>query len=81
MAERAILAAKNVDVNDMNIKIQNIIPGETFKFKSVDIFMNQDDSVNYPIEFLNSFELQCLPNRILYLKVGIPIIRPRNKYK
>ena len=81
LAEHAILAAKNVDVNNINIKIKNVMPGEIFKFKSIDTVMNQDESVNYPIEFLNSLDLEGLPTPILYLKIGTPLILLQNKYK
>ncbi|KAJ8896515.1 hypothetical protein PR048_001859, partial [Dryococelus australis] len=69
LSERAILAAKNVDVNELNFKIQNEIAGELRTYKSVDSATNQDD-VNYPPEFLNSLVLPGLPPHNLQLKVG-----------
>lgn len=56
LSERAILAAKNKDVDDLNATIQNFLPGELFTYKSVDTATNQDDVVNYPTEFLNSLD-------------------------
>jgi len=41
LSERAILVAKKVDVNAININIQNVLPGENSTYKSV----------NYPTEF------------------------------
>lgn len=78
LSERAILAAKNKDVDDHSATIQNFIPGKLFYFKSVDTVINQDEVVNYPTEFLNSMELPGLPPHNLQLKVGSVIIMLRN---
>lgn len=48
LSARAILAAKNNDVNAINFKIQNELPGEAKTYKSVDTVMSQDEAVNYP---------------------------------
>ena len=37
-----------------------------------------EDAVHCPVEFLRSLNLQGIPPHILYLKVGTPIILPRN---
>jgi len=47
-------------------------------YKSIDSVTNQDDVVNYPMEFLNSLELPGLPPHNLQLKVGSVIIKLRN---
>ncbi|XP_049826254.1 uncharacterized protein LOC126266393 [Aethina tumida] len=78
LSERAILAAKNIDVNELNFKIQELITGESRIYKSVDSATNQDDVVNYPPEFLNSLDLPGLPPHNLQLKVGSVIIMLRN---
>ena len=78
LSERAILAAKNKDVDDVNATIQNFLPGELFSYKSVDTVTNQDDVVNYPTEFLNSLDLPGLPPHNLQLKVGSVVIMLRN---
>lgn len=56
LSKRAILAAKNKDVDDLNATIQNFIPEQMFSFKSVDTVMNQDEVVNHSTEFLDSLE-------------------------
>lgn len=43
MTERVILAAKNVDVNEMKFQIKNKIAGELITYKSIDSVINQDD--------------------------------------
>jgi ATP-dependent DNA helicase PIF1 len=78
LSERAILAAKNIDVNELNFKIQEQITGELRIYKSVDSATNQDDVVNYPPEFLNSLDLPGLPPHNLQLKVGSVVIMLRN---
>ncbi|CAK1585455.1 unnamed protein product [Parnassius mnemosyne] len=54
LAERAILAAKNVDVNQLNSKIQYLLPGDLVSYKTVDAVCDANKAVNYAIEFLNS---------------------------
>ncbi|XP_054745836.1 uncharacterized protein LOC129250225 [Anastrepha obliqua] len=72
--ERAILTAKNKDVEDLNAPIQNFLPEQLVSFKSVDTVMNLDDEVYYPTEFLNSLELSGLPPHNLQLKIGSVVI-------
>lgn len=78
IGEREILAAKNADVNDINIRIQDMIQGETITYTSIDTVINQDEAVNYRTEFLNSIDLPGLPPHKLHLKIGVPIILLRN---
>lgn len=54
LSERAILAPKNVHVNEINFAIQEKLPGEATTYTSIDSVLNQDEVVNYPTEFLNS---------------------------
>ncbi|XP_055944569.1 uncharacterized protein LOC129975533 [Argiope bruennichi] len=78
VSERAILAAKNIDVILINFTVQNEIPDEETTYKSIDTVVNHYESVNYPIEFLNSLDLPGMPSHILSLKIGSPIILLRN---
>ncbi|GFV55238.1 ATP-dependent DNA helicase [Trichonephila clavipes] len=78
LSTRAILAAKNIDVNTINYTIQHGIPSETTTYKSIDTVENQDEVVNYPTEFLNSLDLPGMPPHVLTLKIGVPIILLRN---
>lgn len=78
LAARAILAAKNIDVNDLNWTIQNQIPGDLRSYKSIDRVENEDEVVNYPVEFLNSLDLPGMPPHHLRLKVGSVVIMLRN---
>lgn len=78
LSERAILAAKNKDVDDLNYIIQNDIIGTMHLFKSIDCVTNEDEATNYPIEFLNSLDVPGLPPHNLHLKVGSVVIMLRN---
>ncbi|XP_055312023.1 uncharacterized protein LOC129574268 [Sitodiplosis mosellana] len=78
LSERAILAAKNIDVDEFNLSIEYKLPGEFITYKSIDNVMNQDDAVNYPTEFLNSLNLPGIPPHELKLKIGVPVILIRN---
>ncbi|XP_057340808.1 uncharacterized protein LOC130677904 isoform X2 [Microplitis mediator] len=78
LAERAILAAENVDVNGLNLNIQKLLPGDLVSYKSIDAVCDTKETVNYPIEFLNSLDLPGMPPHHLQLKVGSPIILLRN---
>lgn len=78
LGQRAILAAKNKDVNDLNIAIQRQIAGQLHTFKSIDTVTNPDEVVNYPTEFLNSLDLPGMPPHNLQLKIGSTIITLRN---
>ncbi|XP_072380855.1 ATP-dependent DNA helicase pif1-like [Diabrotica undecimpunctata] len=77
-SERAILAAKNKDVDDLNYIIQNKIIGTMHSFKSIDCVTNEDEATNYPIEFLNSLDVPGLAPHNLRLKVGSVVIMLRN---
>lgn len=78
LSERAILAPKNKDVDDLNFIIQSNIAANLHSFKSVDCVTNEDEATNYPTEFLNSLDLPGLPPHNLQLKVGSIIIMLRN---
>uniref|UniRef100_A0A034VSN1 DNA helicase Pif1-like 2B domain-containing protein n=1 Tax=Bactrocera dorsalis TaxID=27457 RepID=A0A034VSN1_BACDO len=78
LAERAILAAKNADVDNLNLKIQQLLPGNLVSYKSINTVCDVSEVVNFPTEFLNSLDLSGMPPHNLILKVGSPIILLRN---
>ncbi|GFS53811.1 ATP-dependent DNA helicase [Trichonephila clavipes] len=78
LRERAILAAKNLDVYAINFKIQQSLPGNEITFKSIDTVVDPNEVVNYLVEFLNSLDLPGMPPHNLRLKIGSPIILLRN---
>ncbi|KAL4091027.1 hypothetical protein QTP88_025769 [Uroleucon formosanum] len=78
LSQRAILATKNVDVDEINFQIQQLLPGDLMSFKSIDTVVDENESVNFPIEFLNSLDIPGMPPHNLRLKIGSPIILLRN---
>ncbi|XP_076256114.1 uncharacterized protein LOC143193678 [Rhynchophorus ferrugineus] len=76
--ERAILAAKNVDVDRFNLKIQQLLPGDLVSYKSVDTVCDTTEAVNFPTEFLYLLDLPAMLTHNLQLKVGSPIILLHN---
>jgi hypothetical protein len=78
LAERAILAAKNVDVNELNLKIHYLLSGDLVSYTSIDTVCDATEAVNYPTELLHSLNLPGKPPHNLQLKVGSPVILLRN---
>ena len=78
LRERAILAPKNDTVNEINYKIVSQLENEVkiylYKYNVVDVA----ESLNFPVEFLNSLQPSGTPPHNLQLKVGVPIILMRN---
>ena len=52
LCERVILGVKNNDMNAINNIIQGQILGKYTTYKLIDIIINMDKIVNYPIEFI-----------------------------
>ncbi|GFS97744.1 ATP-dependent DNA helicase [Trichonephila clavipes] len=78
LSERAVLAAKNKDVYQLNHFILSSIQSEKVIYKSIDTVVEADEVVNYPSEFLNSLDLPGMPPHVLKLKTGMPVIMLRN---
>ncbi|VDK66823.1 unnamed protein product [Onchocerca ochengi] len=47
-------------------------------YRSFDTVMEAEEAINYPTEFLNSLDLPWMPQLVLQLKIGMPIIMLRN---
>ncbi|VDM96907.1 unnamed protein product [Onchocerca ochengi] len=78
LSERAALAAKNKDVDELNDILHSDIQSETITYKSVDTVAEADEEVMNPTEFLNSLDLPGMPPHVLQLKISVPIIMLRN---
>jgi ATP-dependent DNA helicase PIF1 len=78
LEERAILAAKNVDVYELNLKIQHLLSGHLVSYKSIDTVYDATEAVNYLTEFFNLLDLPGMPPNNLQLKVGSLVILLRN---
>ena len=78
LCERSILAQTNDNVRKINNYLLNILPGDSISYKSIDRVLKDEEAVDYPIEFLNSIKLSGLPDHLLTLKIGVPIMLLRN---
>ncbi|KAL0327801.1 UNVERIFIED_CONTAM: hypothetical protein Sangu_1858100 [Sesamum angustifolium] len=82
LKERAILAPKNSDVDEINSMILSMLPGEIHQFCSADTFVSWETSDHEqnmnPPELLNSIKVSEIPHHCLELKKGAPVILMRN---
>ena len=58
-----------MDFVDLNLKIQESLPGDLVLYKRIDTVYDAKEAVNYPTEFLNSLDLPGMPPHLLRLKV------------
>lgn len=78
ISERGILAITNEIVENINFEILKSLQGESKTYYAVDSVINDNDTVVYPTEFLNSLQPSGMPQYRLILKPGIPIMMLRN---
>ena len=78
LQRRAILAPRNDSVRRLNEMLMERIDGTTTEYVSVDTTIETEDTVNYPVEFLNSLTPPGIPPYSLNLKVGAIIMLLRN---
>ena len=77
LAERAILAPRNLDVAYINDIVLDLLPGETTTYFSADT-VTEGAAELYFSEYLNSLTLSGMPYRRLSLKIGATVILLRN---
>ncbi|XP_057422891.1 uncharacterized protein LOC130716878 [Lotus japonicus] len=83
MADRAILAPTNEIVDSLNEYMMSLLPGDEKTYLSVDNTCSSDinydsqDDIHTP-EFLNTINSSGLPNHLLKLKKGAPVMLLRN---
>ncbi|XP_056698405.1 uncharacterized protein, partial [Spinacia oleracea] len=80
--ERAILAPTHDNVQIINDYLLSLIPGEVKIYLSSDSICKTDANMGiedlYPLEFLNTIRCYGVPNHIIKLKVGVPVMLLRN---
>ena len=68
--------------NDSAAKVNDIlmarIPNPAVTYTSVNSMLDEEQSVKFAAEFLNSVEVSGLPQHILSLKVGMPVMLLRS---
>lgn len=74
VCDRVILTTLNQDVSELNDFIVENIPGLSRTYLSIDSAISEEDTLRYPVEFLNSLNPGCVPNHSIMLKIGVPII-------
>ncbi|TVU02823.1 hypothetical protein EJB05_51671, partial [Eragrostis curvula] len=77
MSSRAILSTKNEYVDQLNYKMIEMFSGPSKVFYSFDS-VEDDQTNNYPIDFLNSLTPNELPPHELKIKINCPLIFLRN---
>lgn len=81
--DRAILAPKNDDVDKINDYMLSLIPGDQKTYLSFDAPYSLNTDIDNPddvhtTEFLNTITALGLPNHVVKLKVGVPVMLLRN---
>ncbi|XP_074378070.1 uncharacterized protein LOC141719593 [Apium graveolens] len=83
LRSRSILTPKNVVVDDINAQILERVPGNVHTYLIQDstedrgVDDNDFDSL-FPVEYLNSINMPCMPKHELKLKVGAVVMLMRN---
>ncbi|XP_074109291.1 ATP-dependent DNA helicase PIF1-like [Cotesia typhae] len=78
LSERLILTSMNDHASRINDMILSLYEEEEKIYSSIDTVVEQDDAINFPVEFLNSLNPPKMSNHILKLKIGAPIMLIRN---
>ncbi|WOH00444.1 hypothetical protein DCAR_0519804 [Daucus carota subsp. sativus] len=83
LSSRAILTPTNVWVDDINVRVLEKIPGTCHTYLSQDsmedsVSPHSDFDASFPIEYLNSLDMSCLPKHELKVKVGAVVMLMRN---
>ncbi|XP_074368364.1 uncharacterized protein LOC141708569 [Apium graveolens] len=83
LRSRAILTPINAVVDDVNKVILDKIPGMTHTYLSQDSLEDANVEENefdesFPVEYLNSLNMPCLPKHELKIKVGSIVMLMRN---
>jgi len=74
LAEGTISAPRSENLDEVNRDILEKVPGVARKFKLVAIIMSTKKVVNYPAEFLTSFEISVCTVHIINIESGTPIV-------
>ncbi len=78
LCSRAILAPKNNDVDKINDKVLDILPGEAYTYLSSNYLMEDDENNAWSPEMLAGLRVQGMPAHRLKLKLFAAIMLIRN---
>ncbi|CAH2100272.1 unnamed protein product [Euphydryas editha] len=78
LCERVILTPRKDQAAAINAEILSFVSGDNVEYISINRVMEEEESTNYPEEFLESLSDPGQPAHIINLKVGVPIMLLRN---
>ena len=78
VSSRAILAATNRSVDEINKICLTQLPGEEIIIPSADSTVHPDDATHYPVEYINSLQTSGIPPHHLTLKKNAVVMLLRN---
>ncbi|KAL0808880.1 hypothetical protein ABMA28_012550 [Loxostege sticticalis] len=70
LCERAVLTPRNDQAARINLDMLANVEGELVEYTSINRVIEQDDAINYPVEFLDSLSAPGLPSHKISLKNG-----------
>ncbi|GFR64841.1 ATP-dependent DNA helicase PIF1 [Elysia marginata] len=76
--QRAILAPHNDSVGQINKLLAEKLPTQTHTYTAIKSVVDEEQAVQFPVEFLNSIEVSGLPPHVLDLKCGMPVMLLRS---
>ncbi|XP_074374321.1 uncharacterized protein LOC141714719 [Apium graveolens] len=83
LRSRSILTPTNVVVDDINAQILERVPGNVHTYLSQDLIEDRsvddnDFDLSFPVEYLNSINMPCMPKHELKVKVRAVVMLMRN---
>ncbi|GBN43664.1 hypothetical protein AVEN_262641-1 [Araneus ventricosus] len=78
LRERAILTPTNGLAMNINNKLLEKLPSKILKYESIDSVVEAEEAIRYSVKFLHTLNPPRMPPRLLYLKIGAPIMLLRN---
>ncbi|KAK9057542.1 hypothetical protein SSX86_022378 [Deinandra increscens subsp. villosa] len=83
LQERCVLCPTNDEVDEVNLCVLEKLTGELHELLSADEICESTNNIEdmramYFVEFLNTFQFLGIPNHVLQLKVGAPVLLLRN---
>ena len=78
LMQRAILAPHNDSVSQINRLLAEKLPTQTHTYTAINSVVDEEQAVQFPVEFLNSIEVSGLPPHVIDLKCGMPVMLLRS---
>ncbi|GFS20509.1 hypothetical protein ElyMa_001572900 [Elysia marginata] len=78
LIQRAILAPHNDSVSQINKLLAEKLPTQTHTYSAINLVVDEEQAVQFPVEFLISIEVSGLPPHVFDLKCGMPVMLLRS---